>query len=119
MERNEWSIHFNVTGDESLYTGDGGDPGQVAKAPDGEYIELFRPEMKRVDGINEPSFIQPGMFRSERLVNMSKHNYKLEPNVRFSPDKKLVIFTSNMLGPSYVFAVEVDKTAGAAAKAGS
>ena len=28
-------------------------------------------------------FIQPGVFHSERLVNMSKHNYKLEPNVRF------------------------------------
>ena len=111
MDRNEWSIHFNVTADESLFTGDGGDPGQVAKAPDGEYIELFRPEMKRVDGINKPEFIQPGMFRSERLVNMSKHNYKLEPNVRFSPDKKMVIFTSNMLGPSYVFGVEVAKAA--------
>jgi oligogalacturonide lyase len=40
---------------------------------------------------------------------MLKHNYKLEPNVRFSPDSKLVIFTSNMFGPSYVFAVEVNK----------
>lgn len=119
MERNEWSIHFNVTGDESLYTGDGGDPGQVAKAPDGEYIELFHPMMKRVDGINEPSFIQPGVFHSEHLVNMSKHNYKLEPNVRFSPDKKLVIFASNMLGPSYVFAVEVEKATGAPATPGN
>ena len=111
MDRNEWSIHFNVTKDESLFTGDGGDPGQVAKAPDGEYIELFRPEMKKVDGINTPEFIQPGMFRAEHLVNMAKHNYKLEPNVRFSPDKKMVIFTSNMFGPSYVFGVEVAKAA--------
>ena len=37
--------------------------------------------------------------------------YRLEPNVRFSPDHKMVLFTSNMLGPSYVFGVEVDKTA--------
>jgi len=109
MERNEWSIHFNVNKDESLFTGDGGDPGQVAKAPDGEYIELFHPEMKRVDGINQPDFIQPGVFHAEHLVNMSKHNYKLEPNVRFSPDSKMVIFTSNMFGPSYVFGVEVAK----------
>jgi oligogalacturonide lyase len=29
--------------------------------------------------------------------------------VRFSPDKKLVIFTSNMFGPSYVFGAEVAK----------
>ena len=112
MQRNEWSIHFNVTRDESLFCGDGGDPGQVAKAPDGEYIELFHPEMKKVDGINSPDFIQPGVFHAEHLVNMKKHNYKLEPNVRFSPDQTMVIFTSNMYGPSYVFGVEVAKAGG-------
>lgn len=109
MQRNEWSIHFNVDSDESLYCGDGGDPGQVAKAPDGEFIELFHPQMTKVDGMNKAEFIQPGVFHSERLVNMAKHNYKLEPNVRFSPDNKMVIFTSNMYGPSYVFGVEVEK----------
>jgi oligogalacturonide lyase len=40
---------------------------------------------------------------------MSHHYYREEPNVRFSPDKTLVIFTSNMFGPSYVFGVEVAK----------
>jgi len=109
MQRNEWSIHFNVTEDEKLFTGDGGDPGQVAKAPDGEWIELFHPEMLPVSGRNQADFWQPGIFHSEHLVNMAHHNYRLEPNVRFSPDKKLVIFTSNMFGPSYVFAVETEK----------
>ena len=111
MDRNEWSIHFNLTKDLDLFTGDGGDRGQVAKAPDGEWIELFRPEMIRVtsDTLNEPGFFQPGVFHSEHLVNMAQHNYKLEPNVRFSPDKSLVIFTSNMFGPSYVFGVETAK----------
>jgi oligogalacturonide lyase len=60
--------------------------------------------------LNDQDFWQPGILRSEHLVNMAHHNYRLEPNVRFSPDKKLVIFTSNMFGPSYVFAVEVAKT---------
>jgi oligogalacturonide lyase len=110
MLRNEWSIHFNVTEDEKLFTGDGGDPGQVAKAPDGEWIELFHPEMIPVTGINMPDYWQPGVFHSEHLVNMARHNYRLEPNVRFSPDKKLVIFTSNMFGASYVFGVEVEKS---------
>ncbi len=109
MQRNEWSIHFNVTQDADLFTGDGGDPGQVAKAPNGEWIELFHPRMLKITGINQPDFWQPGVFDSEHLVNMAHHNYRLEPNVRFSPDKKLVIFTSNMFGPSYVFAVEVGK----------
>ena len=40
---------------------------------------------------------------------MAHHNYHEEPNVRFTPDKKMVIFTGNMFGPSYVFGVEVEK----------
>jgi oligogalacturonide lyase len=43
---------------------------------------------------------------------MSKHRYKLEPNVSFSPDSKWVIFRSNMFGPTYVLAVEVASTSG-------
>lgn len=114
MQRNEWSIHFNLTQDLDLFTGDGGDPGQVAKAPNGEWIELFYPRLITGQGaLNEPDFWQPGVFKSEHLVNMSHHNYRLEPNVRFSPDKKMVFFTSNMFGPSYVFGVEVEKAVGA------
>jgi oligogalacturonide lyase len=111
MQRNEWGIHFNLTRDLSLFCDDGGDPGQVARAKDGEWIELLRPQMI-TDGpgaLNDPSFWQPGVFHAEHLVNMSHHDYREEPNVRFSPDNKLVIFTSNMFGPSYVFGVEVDK----------
>jgi oligogalacturonide lyase len=58
-------------------------------------------------GTNETGLIRPGVLRAERLVNMAKHNYRLEPNVSFSPDQKLVIFRSNMFGTTYVFAVEV------------
>jgi oligogalacturonide lyase len=117
MQRNDWSIHFNLTQGETLFTGDGGDPGQVAKAPDGEWIELFHPQMLNVGpgALNTPAFWQPGVFHAEHLVNMSHHNYRLEPNVRFSPDKKLVIFTSNMFGRSYVFGVEVAKAENPAA----
>jgi len=111
LQRNEWSIHFNLTQDLDLFAGDGGDSGQVAKAKDGEWIELFHPERIKVsdDTLNAPGFWQPGRFRAERLINMAHHNYRQEPNVRFSPDKKLVIFTSNMFGPSYILAAEVDK----------
>ncbi len=110
MDRNDWSIHFNLTRDLDVFTGDGGDPGQVAKAPDGDWIELFHPQLIRTDGaLNDPTYFQPGIFHPEHLVNMAQHNYKLEPNVRFSPDKSMVFFTSNMFGPSYVFAVETAK----------
>jgi oligogalacturonide lyase len=109
LQRNEWSIHFNVANDGSMFCGDGGDPGQVAHAPDGEWIYLFRPELIPNRGVEDKNLIQPGVFRAERLLNMSKHQYRLEPNVRFSPDAKWVIFRSNMFGPTYVFAVEVEK----------
>jgi oligogalacturonide lyase len=117
MQRNDWSIHFNLTKDLDLFTGDGGDPGQVAKATDGEWIELFHPEVYKItpDTLNDKDFWQPGVFHPEHLVNMSHHYYREEPNVRFSPDKKLVIFTSNMFGPSYVFAAEVEKAVDAKA----
>lgn len=111
LQRDEWGIHFNLTRDLSLFCDDGGDPGQVARSKDGEWIELLHPEMIKggPGAINKPDFWQPGVFHSERLVNMAHHYYREEPNVRFSPDKKLVIFTSNMFGPSYVFGVEVAK----------
>jgi oligogalacturonide lyase len=110
LQRDEWSIHFNVTADGKLFCGDGGDPGQVARAKDGRWIYLFRPEKIVFQGmLNSVDFIQPGVLRAERLVNMSKHNYKLEPNVSFTPDQKWVVFRSNMFGDTYAFAVEVEK----------
>ena len=111
LQRNEWSIHFNVSRDGKLFCGDGGDPGQVAHAPDGEWIYLFRPELISNRGVNDKGLITPGVLRTERLVNMSKHNYRLEPNVSFTPDGKWIVFRSNMFGPTYTFAVGVAKSA--------
>lgn len=109
LQRDEWSIHFNVTRDGTLFTGDGGDPGQVAKAKDGQWIYLFRPELIPNRGLDDKSFVRPGVLRAEKLVNMAKHQYRLEPNVSFTPDQKWVVFRSNMFGDTYVFAVEVAK----------
>jgi oligogalacturonide lyase len=95
MDRNEWSIHFNVSKDEKTFAGDGGNPGQVAKAPDGEWIYLFKPNGDRL--------------KSEKLVNMKHHEYKLEPNVHFSPDEKWIIFRANFEGTEQVYAVEIAK----------
>jgi len=38
---------------------------------------------------------------------MQQHDYRLEPNVTFTPDGKWVVFRSNMHGPVHVYAVEV------------
>ena len=95
LERDQWSVHFNVSPDGKLFAGDGGGPQMVARAKDGQWIYLFRPER--------------GILRWERLVNMAKHDYGLEPNVSFTPDGKWIVFRSNMHGPTQVYAVEVRK----------
>jgi oligogalacturonide lyase len=112
LARNEWSIHFNVNRDETLYCGDGGDSGQVARAPDGRWLYLFRPERIPNRGVEDAKLIRAGVLRAEKLVNMAKHQYRLEPNVSFSPDQKWVVFRSNMLGETHVFAVEIARAAG-------
>jgi oligogalacturonide lyase len=95
LTRDEWSIHFTISADQKLFAGDGGDPGQVAKAKDGMWIYLFTPA--------------GDSLHSERLVNMKNHNYKLEPNVHFSPDGKWIIFRANFEGNTDVYAVELKK----------
>jgi oligogalacturonide lyase len=118
LERNEWSVHYNISADGKLFAGDGGGPNSVAaRSPDGktmvppangQWIYLFRPVMVAGNSFRDKKdLIDVGYFKSERLVNLAKHNYTLEPNVTFSPDSKWVVFRSNMLGPIHVFAVEV------------
>lgn len=115
LQQNEWSVHYNVSADGQLFAGDGGDPEMAARAPDGKWIRVFYPhKVPDVAGVHAPnadSLIDTGFFTSERLVNMSKHDYRLEPNVTFSPDRKWIVFRSNMLGPTHVYAVEIEKAA--------
>ena len=113
LERSEWSVHFNVSPDGTLFDGDGGGPDSVAAPGNGQWIYLFRPEIvaDKTDGVwpNQKEFVKPGYFKAEKLVNLAKHNYRLEPNVTFTPDQKWIVFRSNMLGPTHVFAVEIAK----------
>ncbi len=93
ITRDEWSIHFNTSPDQKLFCGDGGNEGQVARAKDGMWIYLFTPDGDK--------------FKSERLVNMKHHNYRLEPNVHFSPDGKWIIFRANFEGVENVYAASI------------
>ena len=93
LQRNEWSVHYTSSPDGKLFAGDGGDPNAVAKAKDGKWIYLFTPDGDK--------------FKSEKLVNMINHRYKLEPNVHFSPDQKWIIFRANFEGTENVYAVEI------------
>jgi oligogalacturonide lyase len=114
LQRSEWSVHYNVSPDGTLFAGDGGGPNSVAAPGNGQWIYLFRPQMvpDRTDGQlpNSKDLVQPGYFKAEKLVNLSKHDYSLEPNVTFTPDMKWLVFRSNMFGPTQVFAVEIEKS---------
>jgi oligogalacturonide lyase len=112
LQREEWGVHFNVSPDGSLFSSDGGDDKMVAHADSGKWMYLFRPELiedKSAGNVETKNLIQTGVFRSERLVNMAKHNYALEPNGMFSPDMKWLIFRSNMSGANQAYAVELEK----------
>jgi oligogalacturonide lyase len=113
VAREEWSVHFNVSPDGTLFAGDGGGPNSVAAPGNGQWIYLFRPELPPASLIADlPSsseLVTPGVFKAEKLVNLAKHDYSLEPNVTFTPDMKWIVFRSNMFGPSHVYAVEIAK----------
>ncbi len=110
LQRDEWGVHFNVSPDGTLFSSDGGDDKMVAHADNGKWMWLFRPELiedRSAGNVETKNLIQPGVFHSERLVNMAKHDYALEPNGMFSPDMKWLIFRSNMSGANQVYAVEL------------
>jgi oligogalacturonide lyase len=119
---NLWrSVHYNTSPDGKLFSGDGSgtDPAMVYGHPeDSQWLVLLRPELVP-DMPNETPdqahMIQAGRFVSERLVNLAKHDYSLEPNGNFTPDGKWIVFRSNMRGPIQVYAVEVAKASPAAA----
>ncbi len=95
VERNDWSVHYTSSEDEKTFAGDGGDPGAVAKAKDGQWINFFT--------------VKGDHLQAEKLVNMKYHQYKLEPNVHFSPDGKWILFRANFEGTENEYAVEIKK----------
>jgi oligogalacturonide lyase len=94
IERNNWSVHFNISHNGQRFAGDGGGASMVAKAPDGKWIWLFTPQAD-------------GTVRAEKMCSMAGHDYALEPNVHFTPDDKWIIFRSDMCGREQIFAVEI------------
>jgi oligogalacturonide lyase len=109
VERDDWSVHFNTSPDGRLFAGDGGDAEMVAHATDGKWLVLLRPEATpdADPESDRDALIHTQVMRRERLVDMSAHDYRLEPNVTFSPDGKWVFFVSNMHGENHVYAVAV------------
>jgi oligogalacturonide lyase len=91
-----------------------GDPDGTQLDPpgNGQWIYLLRPVQ-----VNNPARVLPGqkdlirtgLLKSERLVNLAKHDYRLEPNVTFTPDGQRIVFRSNMHGATHTYAVEVER----------
>jgi len=120
IERRQWSVHYNLSHDGKLFAGDGGGPNSVAnRTPlpegrrldppaNGQWIYLFRRRPDPFETLkvgNET--VKIGKLDAEKLVDLSRHDYRLEPNVTFTPDGKWIVFRSNMHGPTHVYAVEV------------
>jgi oligogalacturonide lyase len=95
VAREHWSVHYNVSPDGKLFAGDGGGPHSVAAPGNGQWIYLFTPK--------------DGALEAERLVDLSRHDYQLEPNVDFTPDGKWIVFQATIHGAPQVYAVEVAK----------
>jgi oligogalacturonide lyase len=114
VDRDQWSVHYTISPDGKLFSGDGGDEEMVAHATDGKWLYLFRPqEIPDVAGISAPDtaqLVHPGTFKPERLVNMKAHDYRLEPNITFTRDAKWIIFRSNMHGDVHTYMVEVARS---------
>lgn len=129
VAREHWSVHFNISRDGKLFAGDGGGPGSVANQTplpnpqrldppgNGQWIYLFTPvdegqgretRAQQIEVGGES--VKVGKLKVEKLVDLSKHDYRLEPNVTITPDNKWVVFRSNLHGGTHVYAVEVAKS---------
>jgi len=95
VARSNWSVHFNVSPDGKQFAGDGGGPRSVAAPGNGQWIYLFTPG--------------PGGLTATPLVDLTAHDYTLEPNVTFTPDNRWIVFKSNMHGSPHVYTVELAK----------
>ena len=122
IARSEWSVHYTISWDGKLFAGDGGSTNSVANhtplperrrlhpPQNGQWIYLFRPvpgefETLKVGGV----VAKIGKLEAEKLVDLSRHDYRFEPNATFTPDAKWIVFRSDMHGDRHVYAVEVAK----------
>jgi oligogalacturonide lyase len=87
--RDQMSRHYNISHDGKLFVGDG-EPSNA-----NPMIRLLIPQ-------------SDGTFLSKSLCSIAKNNFvRKEPNVRFSPDDKWVIFSSTQSGEVQAYAVQV------------
>ena len=92
LKPEEWSVHYNIEPRGRWLCGDGGE--------EGPWIYLFTPQ-------------GDGTVKVTRLCSLEGHSYpRREPNVHVTPDRKWVVFTTNMAGETQVRAVSVSAEEG-------
>jgi oligogalacturonide lyase len=94
-DRDEWSYHYNISPDQKWFVGDGNNSRGSKKPRNAMWIYAYYPDGDRM--------------RVEKLVNMRKHDYVLEPNVHVSKDGNWVIFGANFEGVPQTYAVQIAK----------
>ena len=105
LKPGQGSYHFSSSPDGRYFSGDGGN--------DGKYISLFHPrpdENDRArDTLDGERLIATGTLETQRIADLSAHDYTLEPNQHFTPDGKWLVYRSNVEGKPAIYAVEVAK----------
>ena len=122
IARGEWSVHYTISWDGKLFAGDGGSTNSVANhtplperrrlhpPENGQWIYLFRPVPGEFETLKvADEVVKIGKLEVEKLVDLSRHDYRFEPNATFTPDGKWIVFRSNMHGDRHVYAVEVTR----------
>ncbi len=105
LKPEQGSYHFSSAPKAAYFSGDGSN--------DGKYISLFHPRpddsARARETLDAQQLIATGTLETERLVDLSAHDYTLEPNQHFTPDGRWIVYRSNIEGKPAIYAVEVAK----------
>jgi oligogalacturonide lyase len=97
------AYHYASSPDGSTFSGDGGN--------DAKYISLFHPKAdpseRAATTLGAAKLIATGTLETERVADLSKHDYTLEPNQHFTPDGRWLVYRSDIEGRPAIYAVEI------------
>lgn len=97
------SYHYMTSPDGTVIAGDGNGAGK--------YISLFHPiadpSPEAADTLDGERLIATGSLKSERIVDLGRHDYTLEPNEHFTPDGKWLVYRANVEGRPVLYAAEL------------
>jgi hypothetical protein len=76
--------------------------GELGSIGFGREVIFNRRSATHGEGPAAAKHVKTSTLRSKRLVDLSKHNYSLEPIVTFTPSGNWIVFRSNMHSPTDV-----------------